>query len=323
MGATPNYTIDQKDIFKIELCHFACGLPLYKQRSESYLQEVMNENPHVILMQGVSPESYTLQGALRQAGFLSVGTYKKSVYESTDNDVVPSINMTWVAPNVQVLGTRNVPIEIIDKKTGMTKTIAPDCVITTVYHRGRTLDIYNVESVPGVFHSEARMLLASIVNKDAYILKTRNQDHYKALLIMGGNMHVDPEGQSIRYFEGRITRPGYAPSGWRDVWEELNPKAPLDRSATQRLEMDALYDNELVFPQFMQARRQSYFFVYNDVFGKIGTPVKITRNGMNSTDDGIPYSDSFGLEMELYMPTYNKFTTEDSFIQNNGDDDAV
>lgn len=322
MSATPAYSIDPKDIFQIDFCHLACNLPYYKQRSEAYLQSLFNDDPKVVMIQGASPDSYTLQGALRQSGFLSVGSYKKSAFENGDS-IVPSVNMTWVSPDVQVLGTRNLTLSMADEKTGLEKIMAPDCVITTIYNRGRTIDLYNVESVPGVFHSEARMRLAGIVNRDAFLLKTRNQEHYKALLVMAGNMHVDPQGQSIRYLEGRVTRQGYAPSGWRDVWEELHPDEPMDRSATQRLETDAMFDSDLIYPQFMQAKRHSYFFVYNDVFGKIGTPIRIERNGMDSTDDGVPFSDSFGLTMKMYMPTYNKFTTNDSFIQNNSDDMEV
>lgn len=323
MSATPDYTIDEKDIFKISQCNLACGLPYFKSRSQTYLQLLTEkDNPQVIMIQGASPDCYTLQGALRQAGYLAVGTYRKSVYEGKDDGLKPSVNMTWVAPDVQVLGSRNRSISIADKN-GLEQIIAPDCVITTIYHRGRMMDLYNMENVPGVFRSEARMIAAGIVNRDAYMLKTQNREHFKSLLIMGASMHVDPEGQSVRYLEGRLTRRGYAPSGWLDVWEELNPDVPSDRSATQRLEMDALYDDDIVFPQFMRGKRHAYMFVYNDVFGKIGTPVKIERNGMDSTNDGIPLSDSFGLTLSLYMPTYNRFTTEDAFVQNDSDDMMV
>lgn len=319
MSATPDYTIDEKDIFKISQCNLACGLPYFKSRSQTYLQLLTEkDNPQVIMIQGASPDCYTLQGALRQAGYLAVGTYRKSVYEGKDDGLKPSVNMTWVAPDVQVLGSRNRSISIADKN-GLEQIIAPDCVITTIYHRGRMMDLYNMENVPGVFRSEARMIAAGIVNRDAYMLKTQNREHFKSLLIMGASMHVDPEGQSVRYLEGRLTRRGYAPSGWLDVWEELNPDVPSDRSATQRLEMDALYDDDIVFPQFMRGKRHAYMFVYNDVFGKIGTPVKIERNGMDSTNDGIPLSNSFGLTLSLYMPTYNRFTTEDAFVQNDSD----
>ena len=323
MSATPDYTIDEKDIFKISQCNLACGLPYFKSRSQTYLQLLTEkDNPQVIMIQGASPDCYTLQGALRQAGYLAVGTYRKSVYEGKDDGLKPSVNMTWVAPDVQVLGSRNRSISIADKN-GLEQIIAPDCVITTIYHRVRMMDLYNMENVPGVFRSEARMIAAGIVNRDAYMLKTQNREHFKSLLIMGASMHVDPEGQSVRYLEGRLTRRGYAPSGWLDVWEELNPDVPSDRSATQRLEMDALYDDDIVFPQFMRGKRHAYMFVYNDVFGKIGTPVKIERNGMDSTNDGIPLSDSFGLTLSLYMPTYNRFTTEDAFVQNDSDDMMV
>lgn len=323
MSATPDYTIDEKDIFKISQCNLACGLPYFKSRSQTYLQLLTEkDNPQVIMIQGASPDCYTLQGALRQAGYLAVGTYRKSVYEGKDDGLKPSVNMTWVAPDVQVLGSRNRSISIADKN-GLEQIIAPDCVITTIYHRGRMMDLYNMENVPGVFRSEARMIAAGIVNRDAYMLKTQNREHFKSLLIMGASMHVDPEGQSVRYLEGRLTRRGYAPSGWLDVWEELNPDVPSDRSATQRLEMDALYDDDIVFPQFMRGKRHAYMFVYNDVFGKIGTPVKIERNGMDSTNDGIPLSNSFGLTLSLYMPTYNRFTTEDAFVQNDSDDMMV
>lgn len=323
MSATPDYTIDEKDIFKISQCNLACGLPYFKSRSQTYLQILTEkDNPQVIMIQGASPDCYTLQGALRQAGYLAVGTYRKSVYEGKDDGLKPSVNMTWVAPDVQVLGSRNRSISIADKN-GLEQIIAPDCVITTIYHRGRMMDLYNMENVPGVFRSEARMIAAGIVNRDAYMLKTQNREHFKSLLIMGASMHVDPEGQSVRYLEGRLTRRGYAPSGWLDVWEELNPDVPSDRSATQRLEMDALYDDDIVFPQFMRGKRHAYMFVYNDVFGKIGTPVKIERNGMDSTNDGIPLSNSFGLTLSLYMPTYNRFTTEDAFVQNDSDDMMV
>lgn len=304
MSATPTYTIDQKDIFSVVQCHLGTGLPYYKARSEAYLQTVFKNNPQIVLIQGVSPDSYVLMSALQNSGHLAIGEYRKSVFEST-----PSINMTWVSNDIQVLSTRRVKIETNDAE-GNIRALAPDCIVTTIYHRGRMMDIYNFESIDGVFHSEARMVASSIVNRDAYLLKTRKHDHLESLLLLGASMHADSGDQSVQYLKGYLTRSGYAPSGWLDVWEELRTDTSYDRSATQRLEAAALFNDDLILPQFMKAKRHSYFFVYNDVFGRVGTPIGIERIGMESTDDGIPFSDTFGLSMNLFMPVYNKFSTE-------------
>lgn len=301
MTATPDYHINDVDIFRLSYVHLASHLPDYSERSGAYLQSVFEDYPQILIIQGLSPTEYTLISGLNSAGTLICGEYRKSMGE-----LAPSVNAIWAAPNIEIVNQRSIRISELDDQ-GVEHIIAPDCIVITVKHRGRTLDIYSMESVPGVFNEAARVRAVSMMNRDAYLTKTRRKGHFDSLLIMAGNLHAEPSSQSVRYMEGYETIRGSAPSGWRDVWDELKMSSAPDHASTQRFEASAFYDDDIVLPQFMRGKRMSYFMVYNDVFGHDGTPVSIERNGTDYTDTGKPVSDTLGLDMEIYLPTINRF----------------
>lgn len=303
MTANPDYHIDDVDIFRFSFIHLASHIPHYIDRAGAYLQTIFDENPQVVIIQGLSPTEYTLMGGLQSNGTLITGDYKKTMSEKS-----PSVNATWVAQNIRVVEQRTIRISEI-ANNDVEHILAPDCVVVTINYRGRIMDIYNMESVSGVFNETARMHALAIMNRDAYLTKTRRKGHFDSLLIMAGNMYAEPGARSIRYLEGYETVKGTAPSGWRDVWDELRMTTSPDRAATQRLETNAMFNEDIVYPQFMRAKRMSYFMVYNDVFGRIGTPISIDRNGADFTDDGVPLSDTYGLDMQIYLPMFNKFIT--------------
>lgn len=302
MTADPDYHIEERDIMRVCLIDLAPDIPEYNDRAESYMQSIINLNPQIILINGLSPKEYTLIGGLSNHGTLTYGDYHKSRGESA-----PCVNAIWVAPNIEVREQRTIRIsKMMDNGTEI--VLAPDGINVTIYHRGRTVDIFCYESIPGAFHGTARTTVATIINKEAYMTKKARPD---SLLVMGANMHAESDSQSVRYIEGKDTIMGNAPSGWRDIWDELRMDTSMANSATERLETRSLFDDDLVLPQFMRAKRTSFLFAYNDVFGKIGTPIRIERNGTESTSNGTPYSDTYGLTMGMYLPTYNKFTTGD------------
>lgn len=306
MSATPEYSIDTKDIFRIELCHFSSELPYFKKRSEAYLHSLLSNKPKMILMQSVIPSSYNMQSNLKNLGFLESGDLKSTVFDKDKS----TVNMTWVSNEVTIIESKKIPITIM--KNDKTIVLAPDCLKTRIAYRGRTLTVYNFENISGSFHSEARIQAAGIVNKDAYLSKSRNSNTANDVFIIGGNMHCESDSQTIALIEGNYTRQGYAPAEWQDIWDELNPNAIIscERSATQRLEATAMFSKDIVLPQFMKPRRTMFFFTPKDVFGKIGTPIKIVRNGLDSTSEGIPYSGNYGLSLDLYMPVNNPFINQ-------------
>ena len=122
-------------------------------------------------------------------------------------------------------------------------------------------------------------------------------------MVLAGNLHAEPDASSIRYLKGLETIWKATPSAWRDVWDELNGDRDNDRGIMQRVDVTAKYGRDLVLPAFRNPRRTTYFMVYDDAFGRKGTPVRIDRNGTGSgLRDGTPLSDSYGIDVDFYCP---------------------
>ncbi len=50
--------------------------------------------------------------------------------------------------------------------------------------------------------------------------------------------------------------------------------------------------------------------VYGDTFGRVGTPLTCEISGNSITRSGIPFSDDYGLEMQVWFPQAREFVTE-------------
>lgn len=297
-GGADNH-ISRKDILRMSFLNLASWIPEYGRRVKTYVNRVLKEHPSVMILQGLDPDDYTINGLLDGlGGSLHMGDYVRPHWEHGGGRTV---NAIWVRDGVSVTDSKQLELTAITE--GQRVVLAPNAVLVTIKVKDTVFDIYDAESVPGVYNEELRRYVARIISRDAYARKTRTRHHFDSTMVLAGNLHATPDASSIRYLKGLETIWKATPSAWRDVWDELNGDRDNDRGIMQRVDVAAKYSKDLVLPAFRNPRRTTYFMVYDDAFGRKGTPVRIDRNGTGSgLRDGTPLSDSYGIDVDFYCP---------------------
>lgn len=284
----------------MSLLNLASWLPEYENRVKTYVHRIIKEHPSVMLLQGLDPDNYTVNGFLDgMNGTLHMGEYVRTRFEHGDRR--STVNAIWVRKGIRVTDAKQLELSAV--ADGKNVILAPNAVRVTIKVRDTVFDIYNAESVPGSYNEELRRRIARIIGRDAYVRKTRTRHHFDSIMVLAGNLHAAPDASSIRYLKGLETIWKATPSAWRDVWEELNSrKDSNDHGIMERVDVAAKYGS-LVLPTFRRPRKTTYFMVYDDAFGRKGTPVRVDRNGTGSgLRDGTPLSDSYGIDVDFYCP---------------------
>jgi hypothetical protein len=269
-------------------------LPSYPERTQSYVQDVLSKQPDVLMVRGCLDKYPSVIKMLQDYG---------NVHISNSLSKLGYRNATVFAPYLKLIDSNAIPL--IGGDDIQHVQLAPDCLVDTINYHGYPICFYNLDSISGPFFESHRTFIASIVDKDAYMKKRKNPAYRSALFVLGGDLHTTPDSESVLMMEGKLTKKGYCPSAWVDVWGEMK----TDPGVTER-SLD-VFDSGILLGSLVRPKRKTYFMTYGDVFGRAGSPLKIDRNGMDSTDDGIPYSSTYGLDMTLYVPDNNVFNKKE------------
>lgn len=305
-----NPEIDPDDLITIALIDLGPALPYYEKRATEYLAYIKDQRPtpDVILLQGVRMDGPTILNSIsgRYHLHFSQNDSKFDYCNVTAiaNDYVDNIRSS---SEIRIIGKRNKTNQD-GSKTTVDIELAPDCLTDSLYIRGHMVRFYNYEALRGLFYEPQRVYSANLLTRDAYKLKTMDPDYKNAFMYLGGDLHADPDFESVRLLNGKMTRDGVFPSAFNDVWEVMHDHDGIDGTTERQVDV---FDKTVKIPQLVRPRRHTYFLAYGDVFGKAGTPVNIEINGNHTTDEGIPFSDDYGLTMTIWVPALNEYTTND------------
>jgi hypothetical protein len=279
--------IDDDDQLLVMTAGLSPHLPEYEERSVYYINSLLSNNPDVLMLNGLLESYPAVMRVLNEYGTVHI----------TPNTSRSGVkNVTVLAPYLKLKETAS--ISFTESVNDKFVELAPECLIDTVMYHGRLIRFYNVESISGPFFEVQRTLISSKINKDAY-LTNRRLSGSDTVFVLGGNLHATNDHESIRLMLGKTSKEGCYPAAWDDVWAEL--QADDHRAVTER-KLD-VFDDSIVLPKFVSTKRKTYFMVYGDVFGKVGSPLNIDLNGMEKTDSSIPVSSTYGLTMSIYLPS--------------------
>lgn len=291
--------LPERDIITVAVLDLAPELPLYPERAQAYLRDVLNSGarPDVLMIQGVRTDDVGVLGMLHRFG----------EFHMSDN---PSRfnyrNVTVVSDRLGKVSKRNYRV-LSDMNDQHSRELVPDILIDEVEFNERPILFYNMENISGKFFEATRTYIASIPAADMY-RRTKDRkrspdyEYYKnGLAVLAGNMHADPDSESIRYLTGLQSKANYPQTYWVDVWGELR----VDEGATER--KNDVNDARVVVPKMLRPKRHTYMMLYGDVLGREGTPLSIGMNGNKSMSNGVPYSSTFGLTMRFYAPDHTPF----------------
>lgn len=305
-----NHNIDPDDLMTIAIIDLGPALPYYEKRATEYLayMKAQRPAPDVILIQGVRMDSPTILNSIS-------GRYRLHV--SQNDSKFNYCNVTAISNDYADDIVSSTEIRIMGKrsktnkdgsKTTIDVELAPDCLADSLYIRGHMVRFYNYEALRGLFYEPQRVYSANLLTRDAYKLKTMDPDYKNAFMYLGGDLHADPDFESVRLLGGKMTRDGVFPSAFNDVWAVMHDHDGVDGATERQVDV---FDKTVKIPQLVRPRRHTYFLAYDDVFGKAGSPVNIEINGNRTTDEGIPFSDDYGLTMTIWVPALNEYTTDD------------
>ena len=292
--------IDRDDVRRMVSIDLAPHLPMYEERANEYVHETVRDKfrPAVIFIQGVRMDAPSVLSEIASNGY--------KLHHSPNDSRFNYRNVTAIDSDLDI--RERSEIRMIAETNGKQVELAPDCLVDAYYDNGRMVRLYNFESIRGTFFEVHRVKLANLIVKDAYIHKIKDPDYKNGLMYMAADLHADEANESVRILLGRMTREGVCPSGWTDVWAILHNKDHADGNTERQT---SVFDGSIKIPSLVRPRRHTYFLAYGDVFGREGTPLTIDLNGNKTTDNGIPYSDDYGLTADIWIPPLNQFTTKD------------
>lgn len=295
--------IDDNDVIVFVIADFAPRLPEYTDRMRSYCDELDRHKPKydVMLLQGVKPEAES---------------FVRTVFSECSWHTSPNItrdgffNMTGV--NKEFTMWERSEIAMIGDPDGdgpITKEVefAPDCLVDLFEFNGNKVRVYNYEALKGPLFEIQRSFCTGLITRDAYRYLQKSKDD-DVMVYLGGDLHADSDFESVRLLTGKMTKHGTYPSAFIDVWPALHRNSP-DKGYTER-ETD-VFDSTVKLPRLIQPHRHTYFMVYGDAFGRVGTPLSCEISGNSITRSGIPYSDDYGLDMEVWLPESRGFITDE------------
>lgn len=297
--------IDPEDIVRFVIADFAPNLPAYNDRLMEYAAQLQRGpvKPDVMLIQGVKENAVSV---------VSTMFSHCSWHVSPNRTYHGYLNMTGVSRDftlldrseIRMAGDHN-PLDDIESPNDV--LFCPDCLVDTFEVNGNKVRVYNYEAMRGPLFEVQRVYCASLITRDAYrYLQSRNGA--EVLMYLGGDLHADADFESVRLLTGKMTRKGVYPSAFTDVWPVMH-KNSNDKGYTER-ETD-VFDSTVKLPKLIQPHRHTYFMVYGDAFGRIGTPLAIEINGNNVTDSMIPLSDDYGLTMDVWIPPEHEYISSE------------
>ena len=294
--------IDEDDILRFVVADFAPRLPEYKERMQAYCVSLdrMHPHPDIMLLHGVRPEAES---------------FVTTIFSECSWHISPNVtrhgffNMTGVRKDLTIWARDEIQMRGDPDGDGpLTQTVdmAPDCLADTFEFNGNRIRVYNYEALKGPLFEIQRAFCAGLITKDAYKYLQRNKGE-DVLMYLGGDLHADSDFESVRLLTGKMTKTGTYPSAFIDIWPVLH-KNSTDKGYTER-ETD-VFDSSVKLPRLIQPHRHTYFMVYGDTFGRVGTPLTCEISGNSITRSGIPFSDDYGLEMQVWLPQAREFVTE-------------
>lgn len=293
--------IDRSDIMTMAIIDLGPDLPEYVERSKHYLHDMMNMTfpPDVLMIQGVRCDTPSILSDVSRCGY--------QIHDTTSDTGLVHRNTTAIHEHLEFDHSENLEMSMVGRD-GRSHHIAPDCLIDVIKHHGWTIRLYNYESLDGPFYEHHRSHLSSLIINDAYLHQRKDPEYLHGLMYLGGDLHADDTHDSVRLLLGRSIQQGCDPSAWIDVWPILHSDDHMDGSTERQT---SVLDSSVKIPQLVRARRNTFFMAYGDVLGRAGSPITIDLNGNTTTDEGIPYSNDYGLTMDVWIPPFNRFTTND------------
>lgn len=294
--------LDDSDLYRMVVMDLAAHLPEYEVRMSSYFDTILSDSPSILFVQGVKKDSKDLViRTLKSNGYLIHWSDRETSYSFG--------NLTAISNDLNVLDSDEIMMDS-RSRNGDVVNVAPDCLVDILDIGGRKVYLLNFESARGSFFEAHRVAMASLIIEYCFHWKREaDHEHRPLLMYMAGDLHADPDSQSVRMLCGKQVVQGVPPSAWNDVWAVLKSDASTEDGVTER--QREVFSPEVRLPSLVQPRRHTYFMTYDDVFGKNGTPISIALNGNDSTSEGIPFSDDYGLTMDVWIPPTDQYINDD------------
>lgn len=280
--------ITEDSVVTLAVIDLASHLPAYKTRAIEYLHNILEtDRPDIILIQGASINNASVISNLANDYYL---------HSSPNNTSLNYANVSCISREYSMITQSEIRITTHD---GM--DIIPDCLVDEFNVKGNIVRVYNYEAPRGEFFEIHRVYGAKLVARDAYeaLRKAKNNN---LIMFLGGDLHANFDCESVQLLEGKriCDKDNVFCSCFMDVWEQLCPNI---HGTTER--QTDVFNPDILLPRLVKPQRQTFFMVYGNRFGRIGTPLNIEINGNHTTTDGIPYSDDYGLTMNVWIPELN------------------
>jgi endonuclease/exonuclease/phosphatase family metal-dependent hydrolase len=133
-------------------------------------------------------------------------------------------------------------------------------------------------------------------------LMDRYQDRHP-VAIMAGDFNTRPGSDTNRYLNGQ----GDGADGGYTFWTEAfavvgNPEEATTVAAGKHWAQKTAHGVGIEFPEMAPDRRIDYIWTYGWAYGRAGCPVAMMRSFTDTTRDGYPAPDHYGLTVDFWTP---------------------
>lgn len=167
-------------------------------------------------------------------------------------------------------------------------------LIASIVLPGRDFYICSAHFAWGSFAEGVRLLQAQEIDYEASLIMNSNPN---AVFILGGDLNTPENSRTLRYFFGLDLNYDFRSTYWVDAHSEAGKTenwATTDQGKGTLGPATAIRF-EILYPEFMPARRIDFLLTRGWVYGKPGYPINFGRFGEPQSSDDIELSDHFGI----------------------------
>lgn len=273
---------------KVATLNLHSSSTLYVERVTAAIIEAHVNNIDVVMVQEVHE---TQQELLRQA-FARAGYSHAFISEPVSARNNPNNGSSTAIFSRQEIHTA--------RELNLTNLPGAQKAAVSVLHvNGYEVHIISAHLAWGAENGHLRLRQAMLIADYARRVKLNNPD---ALLVAGGTFNDTPDSDSVRYLEGKKSSDDSASTFWLDVTQD----SEFENSPTTRYDTDlgkeTAIKTGILKPEMLPARKVDYLFTHGWVYGKAGMPLRTILFGVETTPNGEPISDHYGVATEIWLP---------------------
>lgn len=280
---TSQITSDQK--LRVASLNLSNNTAFYKERIKVVFLEAQKKTVDVLLLQEIAQtEKETIRNLALQAGY-------------THFHISPSVVVRQHGSMGSSTGIfSRYPLVNSDEINLTAMAGATKGAYATVEFNGHSILLFSVHLLRGAENGYIRLKQVNLIEETATRLNDRGRS------ILGGTFNDIPDGDSVRYLQGRKSSHETKSAFWVDATEGSDIENNPTTRYNSLLGREAADNNGIQFPELIPERKVDYLLARGWVYGTVGMPMNPEVFGNSQSKEGLGVSDHYGVLADFWFP---------------------